>query len=48
MEGKVEGKRPRKPNFSAAECSLILRLAEENLAVIRENFQTLLQTRKKM
>lgn len=37
MDGKKERK-ARKPNFSAAECNLLLQLAEENLETIREKF----------
>ena len=40
-------KRARKANFSSAECSLILQLAEENLEVIREKFSSTLTNKKK-
>ena len=43
----MDGKRARKPNFSAAECSLILQLAEENLDTIREKFSNNLTNKKK-
>ena len=43
----MEGKRARKPNFSASECNMILKLAEENLAVIREKFSNVLTNKKK-
>jgi hypothetical protein len=46
MDGKVN-KRARKPNFSAAECTLILKLAEENIGVIREKFSSTLTNKKK-
>ena len=44
----MEGKKARKPNFSVAECELILQLAEDNLAVIREKFSNISRIRKKM
>ena len=37
----------RKPNFSAAECTLILQLAEENIETIREKFSSSLTNKKK-
>ena len=40
-------KRARKPNYSAAECSLILQLAEENIEVLREKFSNNLTNKKK-
>ena len=39
-------KRVRKPNFSSAECTLILKLAEENFEIIRENFSSTLTTKE--
>jgi cobalamin biosynthesis protein CbiG len=36
----------RKANFSSAECSLILQLAEENLETIREKFSSTLTNKK--
>ena len=40
-------KRVRKPNFSAAECALILDLAEQNIETIREKFSLTLTNKKK-
>ena len=40
-------KRPRKPNFSTAECATILELAEENIDIIREKFSNVLTNQKK-
>ena len=45
MEAKA--KRPRKSNFSAAECALILQLAEDNLDTIRDKFSSTLTNKKK-
>ena len=39
-------KRVRKPNFSLAECTLILKLAEENLG-IREKFSSTITKKRK-
>ena len=46
MDGKKERK-ARKPNFSVAECNLLLQLAEENLETIREKFYNNLTNKKK-
>ena len=46
MDGKKERK-ARKPNFSVAECNLLLQLAEENLETIREKFSNSLTNKKK-
>ena len=43
----MEAKRARKPNFSAAECALILQLAEENINIIRDKFSTTVSNKKK-
>lgn len=43
----IKGKRARKPNFSSAECTLLLTLAEENLDTIREKFSSSLTNQKK-
>jgi hypothetical protein len=40
-------KRPRKSNFSPAECTLLLELAEGNLCVIREKFSNTLNNKMK-
>ena len=40
-------KRARKPNFSSAECTLILQLAEENLDLLREKFSSTISNKKK-
>lgn len=40
-------KRPRKPNFSPAECTTILKMAEENLTVIREKFSNTITNQRK-
>ena len=40
-------KRPRKPNFSTAECTTILEMAEENIDIIREKFSNVLTNQKK-
>ena len=40
-------KRARKPNFSSAECTLILQLAEENLDFLREKFSSTISNKKK-
>ena len=40
-------KRPRKPNFSPAECTTILNMAEENLSIIRDKFSNVLTNQKK-
>lgn len=40
-------KRARKANFSAAECTLILEMAEENLEIIREKFSSVNTNRRK-
>ena len=45
MDGKKERK-ARKQNFSAAECNLLLQLAEENLETIREKFSNNLTNKK--
>ena len=42
-----KAKRPRKPNFSPSECTLILQLAEQNLEVIRDKFSNVLTNKKK-
>ena len=46
MDGK-KARKARKPNFSAAECNLLLQLAEENLGTIREKFSNNLTNKKK-
>ncbi|XP_028392686.1 t-SNARE domain-containing protein 1-like [Dendronephthya gigantea] len=46
MEAK-KARKPRKPNFSTAECNLILQLAEENIETIREKFSNTLTNQKK-
>ena len=46
MDGKKERK-ARKPNFSVAECNLLLQLADENLETIREKFSNNLTNKKK-
>ena len=38
---------PRKPNFSTAECTTILEIAEENIDIIREKFSSVLTNKKK-
>ena len=43
----MEGKKARKPNFSAAEYELILQLAEEKLAIIREKFSNNITNQKR-
>ena len=43
----IKSKRARKPNFSSAECTLLLTLAEENLDTIREKFSSSLTNQKK-
>ena len=43
----VVSKRPRKSNFSPAECTLLLELAEQNLSVIREKFSNSLNNKMK-
>ena len=43
----MDNKRARKPNFSSAECTLILRLAEENLETIREKFSSTRSNKRK-
>ena len=40
-------KRPRKANFSPAECTTILNMAEENLSIIRDKFSNVLTNQKK-
>ena len=37
----------RKPNFSAAECTVIIQMAEENLTVIREKFSNTISNKMK-
>ena len=46
MDGKKERK-GRKPNFPAAECNLLLKLAEEYLETIREKFTKNLTNKRK-
>ena len=43
----MDSKRARKPNFSSAECALILQLAEENIEIIREKFSSTLTNQRK-
>ena len=43
----MDNKRARKPNFSSAECTLILKLAEENLETIREKFSSTISNKRK-
>lgn len=43
----MAGKRPRKANFSPAECQLILQCAEDNLEVLREKFSNNLNIKRK-
>ena len=43
----MDGKRARKPNFSSAECALILQLAEENIETIREKFSSTITNKRK-
>ena len=46
--GKLKAtKRMQKPNFSAAECTLILQLAEENIETICKKFSSSLTNKKK-
>ena len=40
-------KRPRKPNFSTAECATILEMAEENIDIVREKFSNVVTNQKK-
>ena len=48
LKAKMEStKRMRKPNFSGAECTLILQLAAENIETIREKFSSSLTNKKK-
>ena len=48
FKAKMEStKRVQKPNFSAAECTLILQLVEENIETIRETFSNSLTNKKK-
>ena len=48
LKAKMEStKRMRKPKFSAAECTLILQLGEENIETIREKFSSSLTNKKK-
>ena len=44
---KMAGKRPRKANFSPAECQLILQCAEDNLEVLRGKFSNNLTKKRK-
>ncbi len=44
---KMDSKRARKPNFSSAECALILQLAEENIETIREKFSSTITNKRK-
>ena len=46
MDSK-KARKVRKPNFSVAECNLLLQLAEENLGTIREKFSNNLTNKKK-
>lgn len=41
------GKRNRKANFTAAECTLLLEEAEKNLDIIKNKFSTVLTNKKK-
>ena len=43
----MESKRARKPNFSTAECALILQLSEENIEVIQEKFSSTITNKRK-
>jgi hypothetical protein len=43
----MDSKRARKPNFSSAECALILQLAEENIEIIREKFSSTITNKRK-
>lgn len=47
METNKKVRNPRKPNFSAAECALVLQLAEENIDIIRDKFSSTLTNKKK-
>lgn len=47
MLATEKAKRSRKPNFSPSECTLILQAAEDNLAVIRNKFSSVLTNKKK-
>ena len=40
-------KRPRKQNFSTAECATVLEMAEENIHIIREKFSNVFTNQKK-
>ena len=40
-------KRARKPNFSPAECTTILCMAEENLSIIRDKFSNTITNKRK-
>ena len=42
------GKRARKPNFTAAECTLILEAAEENIEIIKSKFSNTLGNKNKI
>ena len=43
----MDSKRARKPNYSSAECALILQLAEENIETIREKFSSTVTNKRK-
>ena len=48
MAENVEpAKRARKPNFTAAECALILETAEENMSIIRSKFSNTVTNQNK-
>ena len=40
-------KRPRKPNFTPAECAIIFEEAEENLSIIKSKFSSTLSNKNK-
>ena len=40
-------KRPRKPNFTPAECAVIFEEAEENLSIIKSKFSSTLSNKNK-
>ena len=42
------GKRARKPNFTAAECTVILESAEENIDIIKSKFSSTLTNKNKI
>ena len=47
MASAENAKRARKPNFSPAETSLLLELAEQNLETVRDKFSNVITNQKK-